>query len=122
MELNTSVKKSFALISIVFSSSLILALIIAGFALIPKNPEENFQTIVYLLCCDKLLPSECNSLNFTYISVKTGDVRSIKFTEAIKKKYEEKVTRILEGIKRLHEPAIKRTELCKLCPYSKICV
>ena len=89
---------------------------------IPKNPEENFQTIVYLLCCDKLLPSECNSLNFTYISVKTGDMRNIKFTETLKKEYEEKVIRIIEDIKRLHEPVIKRTELCKLCPYSKICV
>ena len=40
IELKTSDKKSFALISTVFSSSLILALMIAGFELIPKNPEE----------------------------------------------------------------------------------
>ena len=38
---------------------------------IPKNPETDFQTIVYLLCVDKIL-KDYEALKFIYIDLKNG--------------------------------------------------
>lgn len=88
---------------------------------IPANAHNNFQTIVYLLCCDKLIP-DYSALNFTYISVKTGEVETISFSDKLRQKYETDVKLILSEIKKLSEPTVKRTAKCSRCAYSKVCV
>ena len=88
---------------------------------IPQNAKYNFQTIVYLLCCDKLI-KEYKSLNFVYISVKTGEEKVLEFSNNLKAKYELRVKEIINGIQKMSEPNIIHTEKCKNCQYSKICV
>ena len=41
---------------------------------IPKNPENDFQTMIYLLCADLILP-ERKSLAFVYIDLKNNENR-----------------------------------------------
>ena len=88
---------------------------------IPQDAKYNFQTIVYLLCCDKLL-KEYKSLNFVYISVKTGEEEVIEFSSDLKTKYESMVKDILTEIKKHSEPNRVPGKKCENCLYSKICV
>lgn len=88
---------------------------------IPKSAKDNFQTIVYLLCCDKLF-SNRKSLNFTYINVKTGETENICFSDEYRKKYLQKIEGILAEINKLSEPLVNKSAKCLKCPYSKICV
>ena len=88
---------------------------------IPQNPEYNFQTIIYLLCCDKLIENY-SSLNFVYLNVKTGTEKIINFSPSLKKDYENKLIEAYTNIQKLSHPHIKRQDCCKICPYQKICV
>ena len=88
---------------------------------IPQDAKYNFQTIVYLLCCDKLV-KEYKSLNFVYISVKTGEEEVIEFSQDLKTQYESMVKDTLIEIKKLSEPNPVHNKKCSNCLYSKICV
>lgn len=89
---------------------------------IPKNSKYNFQTIIYLLCCDKLLKNKYTKLYFTYISVKDGTCETIEFTEELKKEYLTKVKNTVSDIKKLTNPTAKHTKRCEYCEYIKVCV
>lgn len=88
---------------------------------IPTNSEYNFQTIIYLLCCDALI-KDYNSLNFVYLSVKTGETKNIKFSEKLKNEYIQKITEVYDNIQKLYQPQIIKNEKCTKCSYQKICV
>lgn len=88
---------------------------------IPKDSEYNFQTIIYLLCCDKLIKNY-SSLNFVYLNVKTGTEKIINFSTSLKNEYENKLIETYTNMQKLSYPNIKRNEGCKMCPYQKICV
>lgn|SRR5574344_118801 len=81
---------------------------------IPKNPENDFQTIVYLLCvCEKF---QTHNLKFIYIDLKNNQNIEIDFDENIKQKYLEKIKATCEKI----EICIK-TEDFKQAPNKAFC-
>lgn len=88
---------------------------------IPKNPEKDFQTMIYLICADLIL-SERNSLSFVYIDLKNNENKIIEFTPQLKKFYEQRIKEqchIILNSKDFEDKENK--EHCRFCEYSKIC-
>lgn len=85
----------------------------------PKNPEFDYQTMIYLLCLSKFL-KEYDSLSFVYINLRTKNNYVIKFNEQLKEKYEARITSICDEIS---NDNIFKCNLsnCEHCEYSKIC-
>jgi len=92
---------------------------------IPKNAEQDFQTIVYLLCADKFLKKKggYNSLEFVYIGLKNDEEKEISLTDDLKKQYEEKIVSTCEKINFALKSNVfaKNQDACKFCEYNKIC-
>ena len=106
---------------------------------IPKNAQQDFQTIVYLLCADKFLKSKggYNSLKFVYLGLKKAPhpnpppqgwrgqahEEEILLTQDLKKQYEEKIVSTCEKIDFAVNSNVfsKNIEGCKFCEYCKIC-
>lgn len=88
---------------------------------LPKNPENDFQTIVYLLCLDKLIIDK-KSVKFVYLDLKNDAQIIIDFDEKIKLLYEEKIKNIIKKINFAKEnenfSAIKNE--CS-CEYERFC-
>ncbi|MGN1154307.1 MAG: PD-(D/E)XK nuclease family protein [Candidatus Gastranaerophilaceae bacterium] len=89
---------------------------------IPKNSKYNFQTIIYLLCCDNMLKDKYKKLYFTYISVKNGESEIIEFNNQLKEEYITKLRNTISGIKKLTPPMPKHNKQCEYCGYIKVCV
>lgn len=88
---------------------------------IPQNPEYDYQTIIYLLMVNKLIKNY-SSLNFIYIDLKNQKTTEIKFTDKLKKVYEEKLLKILKDIeKSLKLNIFSQQKECKYCEYYKLC-
>ena len=86
---------------------------------IPKNPEYDVQTMIYLLCADKYLKNY-NSLSFVYIDLKNRQNHVIEFTPELKTKYEEELYKICTQID--SDSLFKcNPDSCKYCEYGKIC-
>ena len=86
---------------------------------IPKTPEFDPQTMIYLLCADRYL-KEYNSLSFVYIDLKNKQNHVIKFTPELKTKYEDELLKICTQID--SDSIFKcNSESCKYCEYGKIC-
>lgn len=88
---------------------------------IPKNPEYDYQTIVYMLCVDKLI-KKYSSLNFVYVDLKNKSEKIITFTENLKEEYEEKIEKVLydmENLKKSPQKMLKNNK-CN-CDYYCIC-
>ncbi len=88
---------------------------------IPKNAETDFQTMIYLLACDKKL-QKYNTLNFVYLDLKNNKTELIKLTDELKENY-------VNIIKETHSKVVKNnlkkledTTKCNYCEYNKICV
>lgn len=92
---------------------------------IPTNAQQDFQTIVYLLCSDKLLNKKggYQSLKFVYLGLKNDENKEIHFSQELKKQYEEKITYTCEKINSAvnSNTYTKNFEHCKSCEYNKIC-
>lgn len=92
---------------------------------IPQNAQDDFQTVVYLLCADKLLNKKegYESLKFVYIGLKNDVEKEILLTDNLKKSYEEKITDICKKIDFAINSTVfvKNKEHCKNCEYNKIC-
>lgn len=92
---------------------------------IPQNAEQDFQTIIYLLCADKFLNKKdgYNSLKFIYLGLKNNTEKQIELTAPLKKQYEEKIIQTCSKI----DSAVKANSFeksincCKHCEYCKIC-
>jgi hypothetical protein len=92
---------------------------------IPLNAEQDFQTIVYLLCTDKFLNKKggYNSLKFVYIGLKNNIEKEILLTENLKNEYENKIILTCNKI----DSAIKlnnytkNEQKCLICEYNKLC-
>ena len=89
---------------------------------IPKNSKYNFQTIIYLLCCDNMLKDKYKKLYFTYISVKNGESEIIEFNNPLKEEYITKLRNTISDIKKLTTPMPKHNKKCEYCGYIKVCV
>lgn len=88
---------------------------------IPKNPEKDFQTMIYLLCANLILP-EKDSLYFIYIDLKNNENRIIEFTPQLKEFYEQKIKEQCHIILNSKDFEAKTNkEHCRFCEYSKIC-
>ncbi len=89
---------------------------------IPKNPEYDYQTMIYLLAVDRLLNPKYKSLNFVYLDLKNKDEKFIKFSDDFREKYEENLKKVAEKIKiAQNSPKIlKQGNKCN-CDYYKFC-
>lgn len=88
---------------------------------IPNNAKFNYQTIVYLMCCDELI-KEYDSLNFVYLNVRTGEEEVIKFSNSLKQEYKDKLKNIINDILKLSVPIPQKGKKCYRCTYSKMCI
>lgn len=87
---------------------------------IPKTPEFDFQTMVYLLCIDKILKGKYEKLCFVYINLKEKNNYVIEFTSQLKTEYEK---RILEICTQIDSDTLYKcnNENCSKCEYAKFC-
>ena len=86
---------------------------------VPKNPEYDYQTMIYLLSLDVQLKSEF-PLSFVYIDVKNTKNYVIEFNENRKKEYTEQLAAICTEIDK--DTMFKcNLSSCKFCEYSKLC-
>lgn len=81
---------------------------------IPKNPEFDFQTMVYLLCASKKFGQ---NIKFVYIDLKNNQNCVIDFD----KDYEPKILEICEKIKNA-QTNVEHSKKCDFCEYRKICI
>lgn len=86
---------------------------------IPKNPEYDPQTMIYLLCADRYIKNY-DSLSFVYIDLKNKQNYVIKFNEQLKEKYEKELINICSLIDSDSLYACNKNS-CKYCEYGKIC-
>lgn len=86
----------------------------------PKNLENDFQTMVYLLCMDKLLKGNYETLSFVYINLKNKTNYVIKFDNTMKIEYEKQIIQICKKITsdNLHE---RNTQACGNCSNNGRC-
>ena len=93
---------------------------------LPNNPEQDFQTFVYLLCVDKFLKSKkrtCNSLQFVYIGLKNDAEKIVLLSAELKNQYEERVVSICDKVEFAIKSDVfsKNKDGCSRCEYNKIC-
>lgn len=89
---------------------------------IPQNPEYDFQTMVYLICADKIL-KQYNSLKFVYIDLKNNKNHVIEFSNSQRDIFENAIISKCEAItetKNFDENL--SSNKCKYCEYKKICM
>lgn len=86
---------------------------------IPRNPETDFQTMVYLICADKKI-KKYNSLKFVYIDLKNNMNAIIELTEERKEIYTKSLNEICTKITTLNEYPQKQDK-CRFCEYQKMC-
>ena len=87
---------------------------------IPKNPEYDYQTMVYLLALDKFLKGKYSSLSFVYINLKDKQNHVIQFTPTLKSEYEKRIIDICTQIKNDTIYQINANS-CSRCEYEKVC-
>ena len=87
---------------------------------IPKNPEYDYQTMVYLLALDRFLKGKYSSLSFVYINLKDKQNHVIQFTPTLKSEYEKRIIDICTQIKNDTIYQINANS-CSRCEYEKIC-
>ena len=86
---------------------------------IPKDPEYDFQTMVYLICADRLL-KDYGALKFVYIDLKNNKNCVIEFTPERRGEYTEKLAKICAEISQTQDFA-SSSDNCKFCEYVKFC-
>lgn len=91
---------------------------------IPKNPEYDYQTMVYLLCLSSapfITPQD--EIKFVYIDLKNNQNCVIDFTQEKKVEYEKAITTICSNIENIQIPEdIEHQKMCYFCEYKKICM
>ena len=87
---------------------------------IPKNPEYDFQTMIYFICADRYL-KQYDSLYFVYINLKDKKNYIIEFTPEMKKMYEYKIAEICKQTSSSYIYP-ENQENCAGCIYSKFCL
>lgn len=91
---------------------------------IPKNPEYDYQTMVYLLCLSSapfITPQD--QIKFVYIDLKNNQNCVIDFTQEKKVEYEKAITTICSNIENIQIPEdIEHQKMCDFCEYKKICM
>lgn len=92
---------------------------------IPSNAEQDFQTIIYLLCANKLLKSKGSyiSLSFIYLGLRENKEVEVKLNDELKKQYEEKIISICDKINfAINSNVFGQSKgKCQTCEYNKLC-
>lgn len=93
---------------------------------IPKNPEFDFQTVVYLLSLEKhLLKNKTahKSINFVYLGLKNDEEFVVVLTKELRAKYEKHLCEILDKIDvaQSSKNYAQNTKLCEKCEYNELC-
>lgn len=88
---------------------------------IPKNPEFDYQTMIYLLCADKKIKNY-DSLSFVYLDLKNNSEYKIQFTDELKAMYQEKLLKTLKQLVLTanYKQKMLQDNKCN-CDYCKIC-
>ena len=88
---------------------------------IPKNPEFDYQTMIYLLCADKKIKNY-DSLSFVYLDLKNNSEYKIQFTDELKAMYQEKLSKTLKQLVLTanYKQKMLQDNKCN-CDYCKIC-
>lgn len=88
---------------------------------IPKNPEFDYQTMIYLLCADKKIKNY-DSLSFVYLDLKNNSEYKIQFADELKAMYQEKLLKILKQLDLTtnYKQKMLQDNKCN-CDYCKIC-
>ena len=87
---------------------------------IPKNPEYDYQTSVYLLSASKMYGK---NIKFIYLDLKNNQNCIIDFTSEKEKEYEKKIIDICDKITNAKFPEeIGHSKMCGFCEYRKICL
>lgn len=88
---------------------------------IPKNPELDYQTMIYLLCADKKIKNY-DSLSFVYLDLKNNSEYKIQFTDELKAMYQEKLLKTLKQLVLTanYKQKMLQDNKCN-CDYCKIC-
>ena len=91
---------------------------------IPKSPESDYQTMVYLLCLSSAsFVTSKDSLKFVYIDLKNNQNCVIDFSKEKKVEYEKAITTICSNIENINIPEdIEHKKMCDFCEYKKICI
>lgn len=91
---------------------------------IPKNPEYDYQTMVYLLCLSNAtFVKPQDGLKFVYIDLKNNQNCVIDFTPQRHKEYEKAICKICDKIDNFQfSEDIKHQKMCDFCEYKKICI
>ncbi len=90
---------------------------------IPKNPEEDFQTMIYLICANRILSQGWGnnfSLSFVYIDLKNKKNHIIEFSDEKKAVYENKLITSCKKITTT-QTFNKNLSRCNFCEFNKIC-
>lgn len=88
---------------------------------IPKNPEYDYQTMIYLLCADKKI-GDFQSLYFVYLDLKNNTEYKITFTEKLKKEYIQRLSTTLNRLTSVTNYKNNKLQNVKCnCDYYKIC-
>ena len=87
---------------------------------IPKDPEYDPQTMIYLLSADKYLKNY-KTLSFVYIDLKNKQNYVIEFNEDLKVKYTQNLLEICNKIS-ADSLYCCNDKSCKYCEFNKICI
>ncbi len=90
---------------------------------VPKNPEEDFQTMIYLICAQRILSQGWGknfNLAFVYIDLKNKKNHLIEFSDEKKSNYEEKLITSCQKITTT-KTFNKNLSRCNFCEFNKIC-
>ena len=87
---------------------------------IPKDPEYDPQTMIYLLSADKYLKNY-KTLSFVYIDLKNKQNYVIEFNEDLKAKYRQNLLEICNKIS-ADSLYCCNDKSCKYCEFNKICI
>ena len=90
---------------------------------IPKNPEQDFQTMIYLICANEIMTKGWGNnfnLKFVYIDLKNNHNHIIEFDKNKKELYSNIIIETCNKITtaKIYEKNLNR---CKFCEYNKFC-
>lgn len=90
---------------------------------IPKKPEYDYQTMIYLLClANSPLVKANDDINFVYIDLKNNKNCIINFSNTKKSEYKNAILEICSNIEKAQFPEeIEHSQTCDFCEYKKLC-
>ena len=90
---------------------------------IPKNPAEDFQTMIYLVCTDEILKKSWGNnytLSFVYLDLKNNKNHIISYGNEKSEQYAKKIISACDEVTKT-QIYPKNTSRCQFCEYNKFC-